>query len=131
MDVRSHGWDTMKVARSIFAVLLASAVSGCADYQAQQRAAELNQHAKVCGTDACGHALVPFSVPENSTAAMAKDHLIWPSLRRTILLFWKFRGLYGGGGGSFNRSEKLLAFSASRSSLISHTPRSTLSAAKS
>jgi len=47
--------------------------------------------------------------------------------RRTTLLFWKFHGLYGGGGGSFNYSEKFLAFSASRSSLISYPPRSTLS----
>jgi hypothetical protein len=42
--------DTMKVARTSFAVLLAAALSGCADYQAQQqalaaqkRAAQLNE----------------------------------------------------------------------------------------
>jgi hypothetical protein len=44
----------MKVARSIFAVLLAAALSGCANYQAQQqaaRAAQLNEQYKVAMQD--------------------------------------------------------------------------------
>ena len=41
----------MKAAHGIFAVLLATVLSGCADYQAQQRTAELNEQAKTAALD--------------------------------------------------------------------------------
>jgi hypothetical protein len=41
----------MKAAYSIFAVLLAAALAGCANYQAQQRFAQLNEQAKVAAHD--------------------------------------------------------------------------------
>ena len=41
----------MKAAHGIFAVLLATVLSGCADYQAQQHTAELNKQANAAALD--------------------------------------------------------------------------------
>jgi hypothetical protein len=61
----------MKGARSIFAVLLAAALSGCADYQAQQaqqRAAQLNEQSKAAAQE-CNNQF-PAVTPQNVVAAM-------------------------------------------------------------
>jgi hypothetical protein len=57
----------MKVARTFFAVLLAAALSGCADYQAQQQAAQIKGQNKAAMRDC----KVRFSTitPENIVAA--------------------------------------------------------------
>jgi archaellum component FlaG (FlaF/FlaG flagellin family) len=57
----------MKVARTIFAVLLAAALSGCADYQAQQQAAQIKERNKAATRD-CRNRFSTVT-PENIVAA--------------------------------------------------------------
>jgi hypothetical protein len=57
----------MKVARSLFAVLLVTAVSGCADYQAQQRVAQLTEQNKAASQECVNK--FPTITPQNAVAA--------------------------------------------------------------
>ena len=85
----------MKVARSIFAVLLAAALCGCAQDQAQQRATELNKQYQVALNDCSSR--FPSDGPKTIVAKVQCLNQAYtiqlPTLGRTSILVKTIYGL--------------------------------------
>jgi hypothetical protein len=72
----------MKAAYGIFAVLLATVLSGCADYQAQQHTGELNEQAKAAALD-CANKF-PVITRNTIVAAVRCGNAAWEITSPTL-----------------------------------------------